>query len=90
MAVLLQSTLIPSLVEQPFKLLAQVGASNLFGDIFLLPYYLAKALNGKKGVVYKLHAGSFTNRTPGEFINWGLLLNLKVCSVQILQKEGKV
>ena len=26
---------------------------------------------------------------PGEFINWGLLLNLKVLSVEILQREGK-
>ena len=26
----------------------------------------------KKGVVSKLHAGRFINRTPGEFINWGL------------------
>ena len=25
----------------------------------------------KKGVVYKLHAGWFINRTPGEFVNWG-------------------
>ena len=25
----------------------------------------------KKGVVYKLHAGWFINRTPGEFINLG-------------------
>ena len=47
----------------------------------------------KKKVVYKLHAGRFINRTPGEFINWGLSLNLqkgKVFSVEILQKEGKV
>ena len=43
----------------------------------------------KKGVVYKLHAGWFINRTPGGFINCGLLLNLKVFSVEILQKEGK-
>ena len=27
----------------------------------------------KNGVVYKLHAGWFINRTPGEFINSGLL-----------------
>ena len=44
----------------------------------------------KKGVVYKLHAGWFINRTPGEFIHCGLLLNLKVFSVKTLQKEGKV
>ena len=44
----------------------------------------------KKGVVYKLHAGWFIDRPPGEFINWGLLLNLKVFTVEILQKEGKV
>ena len=31
----------------------------------------------KKGVVYKLHAGWFINRTPGEFINWGLFIKLK-------------
>ena len=41
----------------------------------------------KKGVVYKLQEGQFINRTPGEFINWG---NLKVFSVEILQKDGKV
>ena len=28
----------------------------------------------QKGVVYKLHAGWFMNRTPGEFINWGLFI----------------
>ena len=45
----------------------------------------------KKGVVYKLHTGWFINRTPGEFINQGLfIINLKVFSVEILQKEGKV
>ena len=44
----------------------------------------------KKGVVCKLHAGQFINRPPGEFINWGLLLNEKVFSVEILQKERKV
>ena len=31
----------------------------------------------KKGVVYKLHAGEFINRPPGEFINWGLLIKFK-------------
>ena len=31
----------------------------------------------KKGVVYKLHAGWFINRTPGEFINSGLFIKLK-------------
>ena len=31
----------------------------------------------KKGVVYKLRAGWFTNRTPGEFINWGLFIKFK-------------
>ena len=31
----------------------------------------------KKGVVYKLHAGWFINRTPGEFINWGLFIKFK-------------
>ena len=44
----------------------------------------------KKGVVYKLHAGWFINRTPGEFIIGVFLLNLKVFSLEILQKEGKV
>ena len=43
----------------------------------------------KKEVVYKLHAGWFINRTPGKFINWFFLLNLKVLSVEILQKRGK-
>ena len=43
----------------------------------------------QKRVVYKLHAGWFINRTLGEFINCGLLLNLKVLSVEILQKEGE-
>ena len=28
----------------------------------------------KKGGVYKLHAGWFINRTPGEFINSGLFI----------------
>ena len=40
-----------------------------------------------KGVVYKLHAGWFINRTQGEFINWGLLLSLRVFSVEMLQRE---
>ena len=31
----------------------------------------------KKGVVYKQQAGWFINRTPGEFINWGLFIELK-------------
>ena len=31
----------------------------------------------KKRVVYKLHAGRFINRTPGEFINLGLFIKLK-------------
>ena len=47
---------------------------------------------GEKGVVYKLHAGWFINRTPGELKNRGLLLNIKVFSVEILEvlrKEGK-
>ena len=44
----------------------------------------------KKGVVYKLHAGWFINCTPEEFINSGLLLNLKVFSLEILEKERKV
>ena len=38
----------------------------------------------KKGAVYKLHAGWFINRTPGEFINSGLFINLKVFSLEIL------
>ena len=42
----------------------------------------------EKGVVYKLHAGWFINRSAGEFINCGLLSNLKVFSAEILQKEG--
>ena len=29
------------------------------------------------------------NRTPGEFINWGLLMKFRVFSMEILQKEGK-
>ena len=28
----------------------------------------------KKGVIYKLHAGQFIIRTPGEFINQGLAI----------------
>ena len=44
----------------------------------------------KKAVVYKLHAGRFINRTPGEFINWGIFIKFKVFSVEILQKERKV
>ena len=31
----------------------------------------------KKGVVYKLHAGWFINRTPGEFTNWGRFIKFK-------------
>ena len=31
----------------------------------------------KKRVVYKLHTGRFINRTPGEFINRGLLIKFK-------------
>ena len=31
----------------------------------------------KKGVVYKLHAGRFISRTPGEFINWGRFIKFK-------------
>ena len=31
----------------------------------------------KLGVVYKLHAGWFINRTPGEFINCGLFIEFK-------------
>ena len=38
----------------------------------------------KKGLVDKLHAGWFIDRTPV------FLLNQKVFSVEILQKEGKV
>ena len=44
----------------------------------------------KKGVVYKLHAGWFINHTQGEFVNWCILSNLRVFSVEILQKEGNV
>ena len=32
----------------------------------------------KKEVVYKLHAGWFINRAPGEFINRGLFIKFKV------------
>ena len=46
-------------------------------------------MHSNKGVVYKLHARWFINRTPVEFINRGPLFNLKVFSVEILQKEGK-
>ena len=31
----------------------------------------------EKGVVYKLHAGWFINRTPGEFIKWGLFIKFR-------------
>ena len=31
----------------------------------------------KEGVVHKPHAGRFINRTPAEFINWGLLIKFK-------------
>ena len=31
----------------------------------------------KKGVVYKLYAGWFINRTPGEFMNWGLFIKFE-------------
>ena len=31
----------------------------------------------QKGVVYKLHAGWFISRIPGEFINSGLFINFK-------------
>ena len=30
-----------------------------------------------RGVVYELHAGLFVNRTPGHFINCGLLIKFK-------------
>ena len=54
------------------------------------PFFRTRLMYSKKGVVYKLHAGWFINRTPGEFINRGLFINLKVFSVEILQKEMKV
>ena len=44
----------------------------------------------KKGAVEKLHAGRLKNRTPGKFTIGVFLLNLKVFSVEILQKEGQV
>ena len=34
-------------------------------------------MHSKKGVVYKLHAGGFINRTPGEFINSNLLIKFE-------------
>ena len=43
----------------------------------------------KKWVVYKLHAGWFINRTAGSLQTEVFLLNLKLFSVDILQKEGK-
>ena len=49
---------------------------NFRPEIFFLTVQKLDA-KGKKGVVHKLHAGWFINRTPGEFINWGLLSNLK-------------
>ena len=60
------------------------------------PESLAKSVSHKFfGVPFPslMQAGWFINRTPGGFINWArgvFLLNLKVFSVEILQKEGKV
>ena len=47
-------------------------------------------MHSKKAVIYKLRAGRFINRTPGEFMNRGLFIKFKVFSVEILQMEGKV
>ena len=44
----------------------------------------------KEGVVYKLHAGWFTDAPQGSLQIAVILLNLEVLSVEILQKEGKV
>ena len=44
----------------------------------------------KKVVIYKLHAGWFINCSPGSLSTGVFLLNLKVFSVEILQKEGKI
>ena len=43
-----------------------------------------------KGVVYKLRAGWFVNCIPGEFIKPGLLVSLKVFSVEMYRKRGKL
>ena len=43
----------------------------------------------KQEVIYKLHAGWFIYRSPGEYVDWGLSIKFKVFSVEILQKEGK-
>ena len=39
--------------------------------VALLNQQCKNLMYSKKGVVYKLHAGWFVNRTPGKFINWG-------------------
>ena len=31
----------------------------------------------KKGVVFKLHAGQFIDRAPGEIIKWGLFIKFE-------------
>ena len=44
----------------------------------------------KKWGVYKLHAGWFINRTPGEFINWGLFYLIERFSLwKSCRKRGK-
>ena len=45
---------------------------------------------GKKGVVYKLYAGWFTSRAPGEFRNCGLSIKFKglVCGIPTERGES--
>ena len=46
----------------------------------------------KNGVVYKLHAGRFINRTPAEFINSGLFIKFKglLCGNPIERGESLI
>ena len=71
----------------PFMLisrLCELGIADIsFDSVKNLMY-------SEKGVAYKFHAGWLISRTQGEFINGGLLINLGVFSVEILQKERKV
>ena len=43
----------------------------------LLNFQCKNLMYSKNGVVYKLHAGWFINRAPGEFINSGLFIKFK-------------
>ena len=43
----------------------------------------------QKRVLYKLHAGWFINRTPWEFINWGIFIKFKGFLCRNLTERGE-